>query len=204
MKKKILALCLIVALIAIAATGTLAYFTDRDEITNTFTAGNVDIDLSEQDPMDPSKRVDVGADEAALVSYGQLFPGMVITKDPTIDNVGSLEAYVAAKIHVSKAVAVQLLSGGLLGGTGGYELVQVDEADGSVTLYIFINEALQPGHAAVLFDTLTIPAAWDNPEMAAINGLQIHVEAFATQVYGFADCRTAIAAAFASDFAAAL
>ena len=46
MKKKILVLCLVVALAATAIIGgTLAYFTDTDEETNTFTAGGVEIDL---------------------------------------------------------------------------------------------------------------------------------------------------------------
>lgn len=49
MKKKITAICLCVALLAIAIVGaTLAYFTDTDKATNTFTVGNVDIQLIEQ------------------------------------------------------------------------------------------------------------------------------------------------------------
>ena len=48
MKKKILALCLVVALAVTAVVGgTLAYFTDTDNETNTFTVGNVKIDLLE-------------------------------------------------------------------------------------------------------------------------------------------------------------
>ena len=48
MKKKITAICLCVALLAIAIVGaTLAYFTDNDEATNTFTVGNVKINLIE-------------------------------------------------------------------------------------------------------------------------------------------------------------
>ena len=47
MKKKIVSLALAVCLIAIAAVGTLAYFTDKDAETNTFTVGNVKIDLLE-------------------------------------------------------------------------------------------------------------------------------------------------------------
>ena len=49
MKKKIIALCLIVALAATAVIGgTLAYFTDSDDATNTFTVGGVKIALVEQ------------------------------------------------------------------------------------------------------------------------------------------------------------
>lgn len=48
MKKKILTLCLVLALAATAVIGgTLAYFTDTDAETNTFTVGNVKIDLIE-------------------------------------------------------------------------------------------------------------------------------------------------------------
>lgn len=48
MKKKILALCLIIALGATAVIGgALAYFTDKDVKVNTFTVGSVSIDLIE-------------------------------------------------------------------------------------------------------------------------------------------------------------
>ena len=48
MKKKITAICLCVALLAIAIVGaTLAYFTDTKAATNTFTVGNVKINLIE-------------------------------------------------------------------------------------------------------------------------------------------------------------
>ena len=48
MKKKITAIFLCVALLAIAIVGaSLAYFTDTDKATNTFTVGNVKIDLIE-------------------------------------------------------------------------------------------------------------------------------------------------------------
>lgn len=48
MKKKIVALCLCVALAVVAIGGaTLAYFTDTDAKTNTFTVGNVKIELLE-------------------------------------------------------------------------------------------------------------------------------------------------------------
>ena len=46
MKKKIVALALVICMLAIAIVGgTLAYFTDTDAQTNTFTAGKVGIKL---------------------------------------------------------------------------------------------------------------------------------------------------------------
>lgn len=56
MKKKILSLCLVIALAAVAIIGgTMAYFTDTDAADNVFTAGGVKIELIEQ------KRTDVTA-----------------------------------------------------------------------------------------------------------------------------------------------
>lgn len=48
MKKKVLSVFLVVALIAITAMGTLAYFTDTDSADNVFALGNVDIQLVER------------------------------------------------------------------------------------------------------------------------------------------------------------
>ena len=49
MKKKLtLVVTCIVLVAAMVIGGTLAYFTDTDKATNTFTVGNVKIDLIEQ------------------------------------------------------------------------------------------------------------------------------------------------------------
>ena len=83
MKKKIMALCLVVALLATAIAGaTLAYFTDNDAALNTFTMGNVDITLEEKFP------------------ESELKPGQVITKEASIKNEGSEDAYVWAEILI--------------------------------------------------------------------------------------------------------
>ena len=47
MKKKILSITLVVAMIAVIAAGSLAYFTDKKAAENTFTVGNVKIALLE-------------------------------------------------------------------------------------------------------------------------------------------------------------
>lgn len=83
MKKKIIALCLIVALAATAVIGgTLAYFTDTDEATNTFTMGNVQIDLEET----------FDAENAVLRPGSQ--STNKIEKKVWIENTGSEDAYV--------------------------------------------------------------------------------------------------------------
>ncbi|HPX93367.1 MAG TPA: SipW-dependent-type signal peptide-containing protein [Bacillota bacterium] len=81
MKKK--SLVIAVALVAILAIGlvvTIAYFTDKKDVTNTFTVGNLKIDLTEPNfPEAPPK----------------LLPGTEIPKDPTVKLLaGSEDAYV--------------------------------------------------------------------------------------------------------------
>ena len=71
MKKKIVSLALAVCLIAIAAVGTLAYFTDKDAETNTFTVGNVKIDLleSQYHRVNAGKGNAVGQTEPSMGGY---------------------------------------------------------------------------------------------------------------------------------------
>ena len=84
MKKKLTAIFLCVALVAIAVVGaTLAYFTDTDEATNTFTAGGVKIALVEQQR---------SADHQTLVPFEQnknLMPivGSAQGEQETVDGV---------------------------------------------------------------------------------------------------------------------
>ena len=83
MSKKILALCLVVVLAVTAVTGaTLAYFTDTDKETNTFTMGNVEIDLVED------------YDQNSVLA-----PGLDINKDVWVENKGTEEAYV--RVHMA-------------------------------------------------------------------------------------------------------
>ena len=61
MKKKITALCLAVAMLAVAVIGgTLAYFTDTDSRENVFTVGSIKIKLHEDNALigDPAYAMD--------------------------------------------------------------------------------------------------------------------------------------------------
>ena len=87
MNKKKTIIAALVLLLLLAIGGVMAYFTDTDEKTNTFTIGNVDISLSE-DAWDQSKAQN-------------LMPGDKVAKDPTIKNESaSNEAYVYAEVII--------------------------------------------------------------------------------------------------------
>ena len=88
MKKKIFALMLCIAMLAVAVVGgTLAYFTDNDKATNTFTVGNVDIVLTEP------KWDEIGEAEAE-----DAYPGEALAKDPTVTNNGANPCFVRISV----------------------------------------------------------------------------------------------------------
>lgn len=103
MKKKILALALVVAMLAIAVvSGSLAWFVDTDKATNTFTIGSVKIEQKEE-----------------FKQNSQLLP-IVNTKHPEkdpsyqvkkvwVENTGKNDAYVRTFIAVPKALDGKLI-----------------------------------------------------------------------------------------------
>ena len=91
MKKKLTAIFLCVALVAIAVVGaSLAYFTDKTEnVQNTFTMGGVKIDLTE-----PSWKAE---------ETHKLMPGVTFDKDPTITvEEDSEDSYVFLEMSLNK------------------------------------------------------------------------------------------------------
>jgi len=85
-KKKILVLAMTLSMVAILAMGaTLAYFTDVDNVTNTFTTGNVNIEIEEVFEQD-----------------SELIPGIDVEKDVFVKNTGTKDAYVRVHIAVPK------------------------------------------------------------------------------------------------------
>lgn len=111
MKKKILALCLVVVLAVTAVTGvTLAYFTDKaDDVNNTFAIGNISIKLEET-----AKVTDKDGNEinGALeknnnggYDYKKLIPSYELTKTPVVTNDGDFTAYVRVFVTINNAKA---------------------------------------------------------------------------------------------------
>ena len=102
MKKKIIALCLIVALAATAVIGgTLAYFTDTDSAKNTFTVGGVSIQLIEQQTSE-NGLVDF-VQEKPLVP-GKSNDGNAQSKIVTVKNTGENDAWVWVDMLIPSAL----------------------------------------------------------------------------------------------------
>ncbi len=98
-KKKVLQLAAVLGIGALALGGTsLAYFTDKSDVkTNTFTVGNVAIDLEENFDSEAAKELKpaVGSAQAGTLQNG-------IKKEVWVENTGSEEAYVRVHIAIPK------------------------------------------------------------------------------------------------------
>lgn len=97
MKKKRTYLAAIILLMVFVVGEAIAYFTDTDTKTNTFTIGNVDITLTETgwDALADTNSNDIPDDAEDML------PGESITKDPKINNVSTKSAaYVFAEVQV--------------------------------------------------------------------------------------------------------
>lgn len=87
-KKKIVSLCLAAVLVVMAIAGaTVAYFTDTDNETNTFTVGNVKIDLTEPNWEGSGKE-----------DAPEVYPGEPLAKDPTVTNSGNNPCFVRISV----------------------------------------------------------------------------------------------------------
>lgn len=115
-KRKIVLLATSLCMIAILAIGgTLAYFTDTDKETNTFTVGGVAIDLIEQQVNEDGTELEdfeqgqvlmpiVGSAQGDKDDFGQPVASNYIDKIVTIENTGKSDAYVRAYFAIPSAL----------------------------------------------------------------------------------------------------
>ena len=115
MKKKITAIFLCVALVAIAVVGaSLAYFTDTDDATNTFTVGHVKIDLIEEERDGKGGKQDftqdkkmypiVGSAQGEQDGLNMPTAKNYVDKMVTVKNTGSEKAYIRAYFAIPSAL----------------------------------------------------------------------------------------------------
>lgn len=116
MKKKLLAIGLAVAVLAVTIVGmSIAYFTDTDNETNTFTVGNVQIDLIEKQRNDNHTDLEdfedgkvlmpiVGSAQGGKDQWGLPTAANYVDKVITIENTGAYDAYVRAYFAIPAAL----------------------------------------------------------------------------------------------------
>lgn len=193
MKKKITAIFLCVALVAIAIVGaSLAYFTDTKTATNTFTMGNVQITLDE---------TNVNGQGRVTSNEYNTYPGAVVTKDPIVHNTGSNAAYIRATVKVEGWVTT-CKECYKFDGTGGYANTLVDylvvedqlgagwsvekamvDANGNDVTFVlkYDGKLAAKGDTTAMFQQVQIPAGLENGQTLGT----ITVKADAIQTDGF-------------------
>lgn len=180
MKKKMMALSLAVLLIVVAAIGgTMAYFTDNESATNTFTMGNVDITLTETEWHAP---VNVA-------------PGISYAKNPVVTNTGMNPAWIRVDVTLSDAAAFKAAAArhnitdldtifdGHSEDKWTRAAIEDDTTNGTLTYSYYYKNLLPAGTStSALFTAVEIPAAFNNADMAAIGAdFTITIEAHAIQ-----------------------
>ena len=200
MKKKIFTTALAIALIVLSIAGSsLAYFTDVDDATTTFTAGNVDIDLTFN-----------------TLEETKLFPSVTYNNPATVANIGSEEAYIGAIITVTGADLSNVLAIDAEGSIPAAlktifkdlenedHIVKYATIDNGFVVYVIKKTALagktpDATVSADIFSAISIPAAWDHAQMNAFKTATVKVVAYATQTVGFTEgAENAILTAFAT------
>lgn len=99
MKRKIVTVCLAAVLVIIAVAGaSLAYLTDTDERTNTFTVGDVNITLVEQ--RKGANGLESYGEESYKLKPGKSNDGNAVSKIVTVRNNGTEDAYVWVELRI--------------------------------------------------------------------------------------------------------
>lgn len=204
MKKKVTAIALAVCILAVAVIGaTMAYFTDTDSKTNTFTFGKVDIDLTEKSIEDKEKGVKagtVGTDGG--ITYPGVLPGLVYSKIPTVTvKDDSLPAYVAITATVPTIYDWEGLFNYKIDSAFDWEKKTV----GANTVYYFYaNAAVTAGSSVTPFTEVKINPALTQNDVKNLPTFNVVVNAYGIQKDGFDDAKAAFAAAFTPTSADAL
>ena len=200
LKSKIVVVALIACILAVSvASTTIAYFTDHDLKTNTFTyGGGVSIALTEK-----------SADGSYVISA----PGQIIDQSPTVTNDSSDSVYVGAIItlkstdhYLSHVVSLDgandtvkmldFFAGGAFEDQSGFSLKATAPTLDTFKVYVVYNKTLAKDESVKLFDGIRIPNGWDHDEMKYMEDLKVTIDTYATQSVGFSSAEEAMKGAF--------
>ena len=214
MKKKLLIMSVAMVLVCAFAVGmTIAYLTSTDSVVNTFTVGNVQIQLDEAGVDEYGVPQGSPAPRVSRNTY-KLIPGHTYTKDPTVTVLsGSESSYIKMTVTFSKSRELDAIfaptGADLTSIFKGYDSTNwickgnTEDASANTRTYEFwYKEAVAAPDADValdaLFDSITVPGNINNNQLATIEGMTITVNAYAIQADGFEGNAEAAWAAFAN------
>ncbi len=204
--KSMLIVLSVILLVTGAVMGTVAYLTDRQEVVNTFTVGNVDITLDETDVNEDGEPIP-GADRVPGNEY-HLIPGKSYVKDPTLTVVaGSEESYIRMMVTINCISELKAIFGddflpenyveGWNPAVWSCASVSEDSVNNTATYefrYYKAVDAYESQDDIVLeplFTSFTMPGEVNNAQLATLDNLEITVVGHAIQTVSFANAAEA-------------
>ena len=206
-KKKVFVVALSVCLVAILSMGTLAWFSDADEVENKFM-------IADSDHTDPEGifSVDVWettpeeAKDQDGYEYKDIQPGDLLVKAPHVENTGYYDQYIRVTVTISDAQAwiaalgadfdVTKVFVGFNAGMWNHiwnNLSENPNAD-EIVYVMYYNGILKAVEDITVFTHVQIPYSLDQYEMAEFGGnFAINVKADAVQTANVVPAGTAAA-----------
>lgn len=191
-KKKLLSLALVVIMVAILSFGTLAWFSDSDDVTNTFHVATSDdpsdpddifsVDVWEYVDLNGNGQIDEDEKDQDGLQFENVLPGGRYHKEPYVENTGAYDQWVRVKVTVSEAKTFIERLGQDYDLSKSFEghdeaawarATEEDVYDATadtLTYTYYLNYRLEPGKTAVLFNTVVMPAELTQADMAAMGG----------------------------------
>ena len=180
-KKNVLIVALAVCLLAIVSMGTLAWFTDSDEVTNDFYFANSEDDADKIFSVDVWEDDDDGVDEKLdSITYDDLLPGDDLYKEVNIENTGYYAQYIRATVTVSDAHVWQELNGVVyvpldaiatdLNAEFVVDRTVYNADDDTLTYVLYYKNILGKGEVSNLFTNIHIPEAMTREQAADMSG----------------------------------
>ena len=187
MKKKVLIALLCVAALVIGSVfGTMAYLTDSEAVTNTFTVGKVYIDLDEA-PVGATGK-EITGDRVKENEY-HLIPGSSYDKDPTVTVLANSEnswLFVKVENGISAIEAAANTIASQIEANGWQEL------DGVDNVYYRKTTKSADAQKFVVFESFTIDGdSVDNAAIEEYANAEVKVTAYAIQAAGFTSASAA-------------
>jgi predicted ribosomally synthesized peptide with SipW-like signal peptide len=212
-KAVLLVLCAVL-LVTATMLGTMAYLTDKDAVTNTFTIGSVTLgdDSANEAGLDEAKVNEYGVPVSPAVRVQEnkykLIPGQSYTKDPTVhvkndsencyifvyvdNDIANIEAAtakgtIANQINANGWTALE----GVANVTGVYwkKWEQTGNTDGTTDLVVFEDFKIDGDKAVTVAEGETVPAG--KFDISTFKNATITVTAYAIQSDNFADAAAA-------------
>lgn len=207
-KRSLLSVVALALTIAVTAFGTVAYMTDSDTVTNTFTVGNINITVDEENVDGiPDENGNIIPERDQQNNY-PLIPGLPQTKDPTMTvHAGSEECYVRFRVELTGYTALKAIRPALtyeqlltqfVSINSDWTLTGTPVVNGNVVTYEYrhaveVDASTETQTLQPLFNTFTVPLEYTGSDLTMMvnAGFQLEAHGDAIQTEAFADVNAA-------------